>query len=92
LPIQAGNSYARNWRPYIGLSLEALRNDPNWLAHLKRGLYYLAHAHRFVPRLLRSYVQQWGGMRSVGPSLHTESEVENAPDSAQRISSSRRAA
>ena len=35
LPIQGGNSYDRNWRPYIGLSLDALMHDPNWLAHLK---------------------------------------------------------
>ena len=35
-PIQGGNSYDRNWRPYIGLSLASLLHDPAWLQHLKR--------------------------------------------------------
>lgn len=54
-PIQGSNSYDRNWRPYIGLSLHSLLNDPAWLQHLKRTVYYGLHAHRFVPRLLRHY-------------------------------------
>lgn len=92
LPIQGGNSYDRNWRPYIGLSLDALRHDPDWLAHMKRGLYYLAHAHRFLPRLLRSYVQQWTGTRSAIPPLRVEGGIENAGESAQQKPDRRRAA
>lgn len=57
-PIQGGNSYDRNWRPYIGLSLHSLLHDPTWLQHVKRATYYALHAHRFVPRLLRHYVRQ----------------------------------
>jgi hypothetical protein len=57
-PIQGGNSYDRNWRPYIGLSLHSLLHDPTWLQHVKRTVYYALHAHRFVPRLLRHYVRQ----------------------------------
>jgi hypothetical protein len=55
LPIQGSNSYDQNWRPYIGLSLYSLLNDPAWLQHLKRTVYYVLHAHRFLPRLLRHY-------------------------------------
>jgi hypothetical protein len=54
-PIQGGNCYDRNWRPYIGLSLRSLLADPLWLQRLKRGLYVVAHAHRFAPRLARYY-------------------------------------
>jgi len=57
LPIHGGNSYDRTWRPYVGLSLPSLLNDPVWLQHLKRASYYAIHAHRFVPRLLRHYAQ-----------------------------------
>ena len=57
-PIQGGNSYDRNWRPYVGLSLHSLLHDPTWLQHVKRTAYYALHAHRFVPRLLRHYVRQ----------------------------------
>jgi hypothetical protein len=92
LPIQGGNSYDRNWRPYIGLSLEALMHDPDWLAHLKRALYYLAHAHRFLPRLLRSYVQKWSGIRRAVPSLRVENGAETAGESTRQNSDRRRAA
>jgi hypothetical protein len=56
-PIQGGNSYDRNWRPYIGLSLRSLLDDPSWLQHVKRALYFTLHFHRFVPRLARYYVR-----------------------------------
>jgi len=92
LPIQGGNSYDRNWRPYIGLSLDALMHDPDWLAHLKRGLYYLAHAHRFVPRLLRSYVQQWTGMRREVGSLRVAGDTGTTGESPRQTSAHRRAA
>jgi hypothetical protein len=92
LPIQGGNSYDRNWRPYIGLSLDALLSDPDWLAHLKRGLYYLAHAHRFLPRLLRSYVQQWIGTRRPMPSLRLAGDAETGGESTRQRSDHRRAA
>ncbi len=54
-PIQGGNSYDRNWRPYIGLSLRSLLADPVWLQHVKRTVYVITHAHRFGPRLARYY-------------------------------------
>jgi hypothetical protein len=56
-PIQGGNSYDRNWRPYIGLSLKSLLHDPPWLQHAKRAVYFAAHAHRFLPRLARHYLR-----------------------------------
>jgi hypothetical protein len=56
-PIQGGNSYDRNWRPYIGLRLASLLDDPTWLQHLKRVLYFTGHFYRFVPRLARYYVR-----------------------------------
>jgi hypothetical protein len=56
-PIQGCNSYDRNWRPYVGLSLSSLLNDPPWLQHTKRAVYFAAHAHRFLPRLARGLVR-----------------------------------
>ncbi|MBA4104950.1 MAG: hypothetical protein C0485_04250 [Pirellula sp.] len=57
LPIQGCNSYDRNWRPYVGLSLHSLLNDPPWLQRAKRALYFTTHAHRFLPRLARGLVR-----------------------------------
>lgn len=57
LPIQGCNSYDRNWRPYVGLSLRSLLNDPPWLQRAKRALYFTTHAHRFLPRLARGLVR-----------------------------------
>lgn len=57
LPIQGCNSYDRNWRPYIGLSLSSLLNDPPWLQHAKRAIYFATHVHRFLPRLARGLVR-----------------------------------
>jgi hypothetical protein len=56
-PIQGGNSYDRNWRPYIGLSLTSLLHDPTWLQRLKRAVYFVVHIHRFAPRLMRHYAR-----------------------------------
>jgi hypothetical protein len=57
-PIQGANSYDRNWRPYIGLSLASLLEDATWLQHLKRAVYFAGHFYRFVPRLARHYLQE----------------------------------
>jgi hypothetical protein len=57
LPIQGCNYYARNWQPYIGLSLESLLHDSRPTQLAKRRAYFLGHAHRFVPRLVRSAVR-----------------------------------
>ena len=58
LPIQGANSYDRNWRPYVGLSLHSLMNDPPWLQRTKRAVYFAVHAHRFLPRLARGFVRK----------------------------------
>jgi len=58
LPIQGCNSYDRNWLPYIGLSLHSLLRDPPWLQQAKRAAYFVAHAHRFLPRLARGFVRK----------------------------------
>ena len=34
-------SYDRRWKPYVGLSLTSLLEDPTWLQHLKRSLFAL---------------------------------------------------
>ncbi|MEX2115096.1 MAG: hypothetical protein WD845_18015, partial [Pirellulales bacterium] len=68
VPIQGGNSYDRSWRPYIGLSLRSLLEDPLWLQHLKRASYFAAHAHRFVPRLVRHYFRQMAMRGRQSPS------------------------
>lgn len=57
-PIHGPNSYDRNWRPYIGLSFESLLHDGPSRQLLKRAVYYVAHAHRFLPRLARYYFRQ----------------------------------
>ncbi len=57
LPIQGCNSYDRNWRPYVGLSLHSLVNDPPWLQRAKRSIYFTTHAQRFLPRLARGLVR-----------------------------------
>ncbi len=86
-PIQGGNSYRRNWQPYIGLSLDALRSDPAWLQHLKRTLYVVAHGHRFLPRRVRHYYRMLaahlrGGAADAQPSP-LPSEVAPADDPPQ---------
>ncbi len=61
-PIQGGNSYDRNWRPYIGLSLRSLLADPEWLAALEargvrrraRAPFCAAAAARLFPRRVGS--------------------------------------
>ena len=69
LPIQGGNSYDRNWRPYVGLSLHSLVNDPPWLQRTKRAVYFAVHAHRFLPRLVRGLFRDAFDRR---PSLEHE--------------------
>jgi hypothetical protein len=54
-PRGGAKNYDRNWRPYIGLSYRSLQQDPPWLQHVKRSVYFVTHAYRFVPRQLRYY-------------------------------------
>ena len=55
LPDGGASSYAKGWRPYVGLELRSLLEDPTWLQHMKRLAYYLAHLPRFLPRRVRHY-------------------------------------
>jgi hypothetical protein len=55
-PQGGAKNYDKNWRPYIGLSFRSLQQDARWLQHVKRTIYFVTHAHRFVPRLLRFYL------------------------------------
>jgi hypothetical protein len=66
LPIQGGNSYGRNWQPYIGLNLKSLLHDNPGQQQVKRAAYVALHLHRFLPRRLRSVAQ---GGRIERPSL-----------------------
>lgn len=58
VPAGGAKNYQRNWQPYIGLSLNSLRNDPVWLQHVKRTLYVALRPHRYWPRRLRHLVRQ----------------------------------
>lgn len=58
VPSGGAKNYVRNWQPYIGLSLDSLRNDPTWLQHVKRTLYVTLRPHRYWPRRLRHLVRQ----------------------------------
>jgi hypothetical protein len=58
LPIQGGNSYDRNWKPYIGLTLNSLMYDSRRVQLAKRAVYASSHFHRFVPRLIRSAISR----------------------------------
>ncbi len=64
LPDGGSSSYARGWQPYIGLGLKSLLNDPVWLQHLKRSVYYVAHLPRFLPRRVRHYYRCWRERRT----------------------------
>jgi len=76
LPDGGCRGYARNWQPYVGLSLESLLSDPAWLQHLKRSVYYLAHLPRFLPRRIRYYYRfcrdAFGRARPRGDALASE--------------------
>lgn len=58
LPEGGAKCYARDWQPYIGLSLQSLLHDPPWLQQVKRGLYWLRSLPRLLPRRLRSWARQ----------------------------------
>ena len=60
LPSSGGTSYAEDWQPYVGLSLDSLLHDPEWLQQVKRFGYYLAHLPRFLPRRIRHYFRHCG--------------------------------
>jgi hypothetical protein len=83
-PIQGGNSYDRNWRPYIGLSLRSLLDDPTWLQQLKRALYFTVHFHRFVPRQARYYVREIVAVLFSSPSHPSLSSPEGDVEPATR--------
>jgi hypothetical protein len=58
LPIGGPTSYARDWQPYVGLSLDSLLHDPAWLQHLKRFVHYLVYSPRFLPKRMRYYYRR----------------------------------
>ena len=85
LPIQGCNSYERNWMPYVGLSLESLLNDPTHLQQAKRAVYFAAHLHRYVPRLVRGLFRSQKAFSSIqlhpierrDGALNDESQLQN---------------
>jgi hypothetical protein len=66
LPDGGASGYAKGWQPYVGLSLESLLHDPQWLQQLKRCVYYLGHLPRFLPRRLRSSYRSLAASVRVG--------------------------
>ena len=70
LPIQGANTYDRNWKPYVGLSLRSLLHDPTWLQHTKRVAYFVLHFYRFLPRLARHYAGAILRLRSADAALN----------------------
>lgn len=77
LPVQGSNSYDRNWRPYVGLSLPSLLNDPSWLQQVKRAFYFATHVHQFLPRLARGFVRRIFSVQASNglPTARLESEA-----------------
>lgn len=93
LPIQGSNSYERNWKPYIGLSLESLLHDSPAQQAAKRALYVGSHAYRYLPRRLRNVFRQAPAQRLEPRVLNalTQSSNDAATDET-RADSVRRAA
>lgn len=55
LPTRGANTYERDWLPYIGVSVEdLLGNDSFAFLKIKRSVYYVAHARRFLTWRVRS--------------------------------------
>lgn len=55
LPTRGANTYARDWLPYIGLAVEELLgNRSAAILQLKRSVYYIGHARRFLTWRVRS--------------------------------------
>lgn len=55
LPTRGANTYARDWLPYVGVSVEDLLGKrPVGVLKLKRCVYYVGHARRFLTWRVRS--------------------------------------
>ena len=76
-PRGGAKNYDKNWRPYIGLSFRSLQQDARWLQHVKRSIYFVTHAHRFVPRLMRFYSRKIVALvqRNKSEALSPEQDV-----------------
>ena len=55
LPTRGANTFERDWLPYIGVSVKDLLGNSSFaFLEIKRGLYYVAHARRFLTWRARS--------------------------------------
>ena len=88
-PDGGAKCYARNWQPYIGLSLRSLLHDPTWLQHTKRAVYYVIASPRLLPRRLREIVMA-GWQRLTRHAA--EPDVQPIPQRAEEPAASRRIA
>lgn len=79
LPDGGGSSYAKGWQPYVGLSLESLLEDPEWLQHAKRLVFWLAHLPRFLPRRLRGLYRGLREIARLRPQTHGRQSNGNVP-------------
>lgn len=93
LPIQGSNSYERNWKPYVGLSLASLLHDSPAQQATKRTLYVASHAYRYLPRRLRSIFRR-APERRLEPRAFTSIEPSDSSgmlDQTRRVSTQRAA-